>query len=341
MTQPKIDNFEIVSKLGQGGMATVWKARQLSLDRFVAIKVLSSKLTAENADIARFRDEARAVAKLSHPGIVQVYDANYQNGCYYFVMELIDGITVGQWLRRKGRMPLDQALNVAESVATALDYSWRTYGIVHCDLKPENIMLDKDGSVKITDLGLSRSISAAKHGAHKKNSEILGTPAYMAPEQVHGETKLDCRTDIYGLGATLYHLLSGQMLFDGTPEHVLTQQICGHAPAIGELGIKVTLACEILLEKMLAKSKKHRQRDWNETLKDVLRVREALPINGVLPPVGGSSVNSCMSLPNTVLRIEAPLNHEKKDEAWKWFLLLAIIVAIIATIIGWSISKVF
>ena len=127
----KLPNFEVLGLLGRGGMASVWKARQVSLDRYVAVKILSSSFATDPDDIQRFREEARAAAQLKHPGIVQVYDANFSDGVYYFVMELVDGYTLGDLLRRKGQVSEEDSLIVAESVAVAMDYAWTHYQMVH------------------------------------------------------------------------------------------------------------------------------------------------------------------------------------------------------------------
>ena len=290
-----LPNFEVLGLIGRGGMASVWKARQISLDRYVAVKILSSAFATDQEDIQRFRQEARTAAQLKHPGIVQIYDANFSDGVYYFVMELVDGYTMGDLLRRKGRITVEDALIVAESVAVALDYAWSHYQMVHCDIKPDNIMVDSDGTVKVTDLGLCRSVTLVK-GEHKGNAdEILGTPAYMSPEQVYGSEKLDCRSDIYALGATLYHLVSGQMLFQGKTDdemircHVDTSQ----APDVRALAPNAGGPFALLLEKMLAKDANHRQRDWKLVLADLNRVREGHPPwPAMLPPNGSSMFRS-------------------------------------------------
>jgi serine/threonine-protein kinase len=290
-----LPNFEVLGLIGRGGMASVWKARQISLDRYVAVKILSSAFATDQEDIQRFRQEARTAAQLKHPGIVQIYDANFSDGVYYFVMELVDGYTMGDLLRRKGRITVEDALIVAESVAVALDYAWSHYQMVHCDIKPDNIMVDSDGTVKVTDLGLCRSVTLVK-GEHKGNAdEILGTPAYMSPEQVYGSEKLDCRSDIYALGATLYHLVTGQMLFQGKTDdemircHVDTSQ----APDVRALAPNAGGPFALLLEKMLAKDANHRQRDWKLVLADLNRVREGHPPwPAMLPPNGSSMFRS-------------------------------------------------
>jgi serine/threonine-protein kinase len=287
-----LPNFEVLGLLGRGGMASVWKARQISLDRNVAVKILSSAFMTDPEDVRRFHEEARAAAQLKHPGIVQVYDANFADGVYYFVMELVDGYTFGELLRRKGRIGEEDALTVAESVAVALDYAWTHYRMVHCDIKPDNIMVDADGTVKVTDLGLCRSVSLVSHDKQDDDSdEILGTPAYMSPEQVYGGAELDCRSDIYELGATLYHLVTGRMLFQGKTDdemlhcHVEADQ--AHDPRTFTPGLSRPFV--LLLEKMLAKEPGHRLRDWRAVLADLSRVREKHPpLPAGLPPAGSS-----------------------------------------------------
>lgn len=286
-----LPNFEVLGLLGRGGMASVWKARQISLDRYVAVKILSSAFATDAEDIRRFREEARTAAQLKHPGIVEVYDANFSDGVYYFVMELVDGYTMGDLLRRKGRVTEEDSLIVAENVAVALDYAWTHFQMVHCDIKPDNIMVDADGTVKVTDLGLCRSVTLIKGESKGDADEILGTPAYMSPEQVYGSEKLDCRSDIYELGATLYHMVTGRMLFQGKTDdemiHCHVEQ--AQAPDIRDFVSHVSPAFVLLLEKMLAKDASHRPRDWKLVLADLKRVREGHPPwPALLPPFGSS-----------------------------------------------------
>ena len=284
-----IENFEVISLLGQGGMATVWKARQSSLDRLVAIKVLSASFATDPADIARFREEARAAGRLKHQGIVQVYDANFTNGSYYFVMELVDGYTVGEWIRRKGRLDENDALTVAESVIASLDYAWTDFGIIHCDIKPENIMVDADGSVKTTDLGLARAIVSMQSSAQEQ--EVLGTPAYMSPEQVTGQPDLDCRADIYALGATIYHMVTGHPLFAGEgDDEIMQKQLVATVQSPSREVQGISHGFVLLMAKMLAKDRKYRPQDWKTVMADIRRVREHRTPGGHEPPPGASTI---------------------------------------------------
>lgn len=294
--QIKIDGFDLHECLGIGGMATVWKARQQSLDRMVAIKVLSPGGAERPEDVVRFHDESRTAAKLKHPGIVQVYDAGWSDGGFYFVMEFVNGYTVGDWVRRKQVLPEADMLLVAECVADALDYGWSQYGVIHCDIKPDNVMVDADGTVKLTDLGLSRTISAITH--EEDSDEVLGTPAYISPEQAMGASDMDCRADIYSLGAMLYHLGTGALMFAGHDESkVMELQVTSTVDDPSDLAPQLSGPMCDLIEKMLAKDRTLRHRDWQEVLEDIQRVKKGLPLAGKPLPPGVSSVKRSRNRP--------------------------------------------
>lgn len=291
----KLPNIEIMDLIGRGGMASVWRARQISLNRPVAVKILSPDFSSDTEDVERFRREAQTAARLKHSGIVQVYDANFSDGAFYFVMELVEGYTFGELLRRKGCLAIEDALIVAESVAVALDYAWSVAQMIHCDIKPDNIMVDADGTVKVTDLGLCRSLTLRKENAKETAEEILGTPAYMSPEQVYGSNKLDCRADIYALGATLYHLLTGHMLFEGkTDDEIIRCHVdASQAPDLSTYVSGVTGPLVLLLEKLLAKAPEHRPHDWKHVLSDLSRLRKGQPpYPALIPPYGSSMMRS-------------------------------------------------
>jgi eukaryotic-like serine/threonine-protein kinase len=272
----ELSGFELIEKLGEGGMASVWKARQISLDRQVAIKFLSSRMATDPADVQRFKAEAQSAAKLKHPGIVQVYDASFEGGVYSFVMEYVAGYTVGDWLLRKGQLSQDDILQVADCVADALGYAWDKERIIHCDIKPDNVMVDSDGTVKVMDLGLARTISnIAGEGV---SDEVLGTPAYMAPEQAMGEAGLDFRTDIYALGAMMYHLSTGQIPFQGESEQsVMEKQITGTLKNPYDINHAMSKWFCQLIEVMMAKDKVNRYASWDEVRTDFARVKRGLP----------------------------------------------------------------
>lgn len=276
ITAPTIAGFEVLSKLGKGGMATVWMARQLSLDRTVAIKVLLPRFAVDDEEVGRFQSEAQAAARLKHPGIVQVYDASVTDGSYYFIMEYIAGYTVGDWVRRKGILPERDALLVAEHVCDALAYAWDHAKVIHCDIKPDNVMIDDDGTVKVMDLGLARTLNAMSSFT-EDDGYVLGTPAYMSPEQARGDAHLDFRSDIYALGAMLYHLVTGKRLFSETDEQTtLEMQITGNAPDPMDLNTSLSRPTCALIERMLAKNPDLRGDSWQTVHADMRRVYSGL-----------------------------------------------------------------
>lgn len=286
----QIPGFEIIEKIGAGGMATVWKARQVSLDRIVAIKIMNAQLALDPADIQRFQSEAQAAAKLKHQGIVQVYDANVDGGMYYFVMEYVAGYTVGDWVRRKGILTEKDALLVADCVADALEYAWNTARIIHCDIKPDNIMIDADGTVKVADLGLARTINAMSF-SEEFTDEVLGTPAYISPEQATGNLDLDFRADIYSLGAMMYHLVTGKLMFTGHPDDkVLEMQVSDQVEDPIDINPHLTKGMCTVLEKMLAKNKDDRYASWEAVRADIAKVKKKVPFVGAMLPDGASSI---------------------------------------------------
>ncbi len=288
MDQLSLPGFELLGKIGQGGMATVWKARQLSLNRLVAIKVLSPRLASDPADVERFHAECRTAAMLKHPGIVQVYDATVHKGLYCLVMEYVAGESLGSRIRRKKRMTEAEALFVMEHVAQALGHAWKTAGLIHCDIKPDNILIDSDGSIKVTDLGLATTIGGMSSVA--QTEEIMGTPQYMSPEQIEGGPNLDSRTDIFSLGATVYQMLTGRMLFEGaSDEAVLELQLKDQAPDIIDVVPALSSRIGWMTEKMLARKRQDRHADWSAITADITRLtRKGYPAPPF--PATGASV---------------------------------------------------
>jgi len=201
--------LEIIELLGQGGMGVVYKARQPSLDRLVALKILPAEAAREPGFPERFTREARALAKLSHPGIVAVYDFGQQGGLYYLLMEFVDGMNLRQLLRQ-GKLNPAEALKIVPQICEALQNA-HDEGIVHRDIKPENILLDKRGRVKIADFGLAKLLGSKADVGLTRTHQIMGTPHYMAPEQIQGTRDVDHRADIYSLGVTFYEMLTGEL----------------------------------------------------------------------------------------------------------------------------------
>ena len=202
---------KVLARIGRGGMGTVYSARQISLDRPVALKVLSDKYTRDPAFIDLFIREARAAGLLSHPHIVQVYDVGREDDLHYFTMELMDHGSAEKRIDENGALPLDIALDIVRQAAKGLEYAEKQ-GIVHRDIKPGNLMMSQDGTVKIGDLGIARKADAS--GVVSQKEGVSGSPHYIAPEQARGEA-IDQRADIYSLGATLFHCLTGKTPYKG------------------------------------------------------------------------------------------------------------------------------
>ncbi|MBN1418813.1 MAG: serine/threonine protein kinase [Planctomycetes bacterium] len=208
---PRLSGFEIIEKVGGGSMGTVYRARQLSLDKIVALKILSPELAGDRAFVERFVREARAAGHLNHPNIVHGIDAGEDQGFYYIAMEWIEGETLRGVLERAGALAERKALDIAGAVARGLEAAAKK-DIVHRDIKPDNIMICRDGRVKITDLGLA--VRRPPGGMEDEPLRAMGTPFYISPEAIRGEA-VDARSDLYSLGATLYHMVTGVPPFRG------------------------------------------------------------------------------------------------------------------------------
>ena len=206
----QIPGYESLGRIGQGAMGVVFKARQVSVDRLVAIKVLRDEAARDREYIERFRREARVAAKLSHNNIVGVIDAGEADGRHYFVMEYVEGTTVQDELDRGKAYDEKAALGIALAVARALEHAHER-GLIHRDIKPANILLTRDGNIKLADLGLARMAADVQGTA----GVAAGTPYYISPEQARGQADVDIRTDIYSLGATLYHMVTGRVPYSG------------------------------------------------------------------------------------------------------------------------------
>ena len=201
--------LEIMELLGRGGMGAVYKARQPGLDRLVALKILPLDSGSDPTFSERFTREAQALAKLNHPNIVGVFDFGQTNGLYYFLMEFVDGVNLRQAMR-SGNLKPEEALKIVPQICEALQFA-HDEGVVHRDIKPENILLDKRGRVKIADFGLAKLLGVTSERGLTGTQQVMGTPHYMAPEQIQGTRDVDHRADIYSLGVTFYEMLTGEL----------------------------------------------------------------------------------------------------------------------------------
>ena len=259
-----VPNLLFIEKLGEGGMAVVWKAWDTVNQRLVAVKVLNEESSRNPADVKKFREEEQHLEEIRDPGVVEAYDFGSANGRWYMVMEYIDGYSFADLLKRKGRVSEEDCLLICESLSRSLARIWSGHGIVHCDIKPDNIMINTDGIVKLTDMGISYRYQYLGDRADML-SEVVGTPAYISPEQVCGDVELDCRADIYSLGATLYHLSTGRLLF---PDRNSDDSMIAHCDNEGKAQdprlIEPWLSDSFvkMLEYMLVKDRDHRISSW-------------------------------------------------------------------------------
>lgn len=202
------DRYEIVEKVGSGGMADVFRAKCHRLNRFVAIKILKQEYSEDTKFVTKFRGEAQAVACMSHPNIVSIYDVGEENGMYYIVMELIDGITLKKYIEEKGKLTVKEAVGISLQIANGLDAAHRN-NIIHRDIKPQNILIARDGTAKVTDFGIAKAASS-----NTITANAMGSVHYISPEQARGGYS-DEKSDIYSLGVTMYEMLSGTLPFTG------------------------------------------------------------------------------------------------------------------------------
>lgn len=275
----KIPGFEIQGKLGKGAMATVYRAKQLSLDRTVAVKVLPRKMNESAEFVDRFYKEGKAAARLSHNNIVQAIDVgSTPDGLHYFVMEYVEGKTlydimqpppVGEGKTTYGET---ETLDISGQICDALAHAHRR-GLIHRDVKPKNILLTPQGVAKLTDLGLARETSD-KNAAETEAGKAYGTPYYISPEQIRGEIDIDFRADIYSLGCTMYHMVTGRPPFEGdTPSAVMHKHL--KQPLVPPDHINTALSAGIgeIIETAMAKNRDERYASTEDMLEDIWAVR--------------------------------------------------------------------
>jgi serine/threonine-protein kinase len=274
----QIPGYQLISKLGKGAMATVYKARQMSLDRIVAVKVLPKKLSENPEFVERFYKEGRAAARLSHNNIVQAIDVGCApEGYHYFVMEYVEGQTLYDIMQPppigEGRNFAEaEALDVTIQIADALAHA-HLRNLVHRDVKPKNILLTKDGVAKLTDLGLARAMDD-KEAAETEAGKAYGTPYYISPEQIRGDVDIDFRADIYSLGATMYHLVTGKPPFDGeTPSAVMHKHLKQPLTPADHVNTALSAGIGEIIDVAMAKNREERYQSTEDMLEDLQAVR--------------------------------------------------------------------
>jgi len=273
----QIPGYQIMAKLGSGAMATVYKAKQLSLDRLVAIKVLPHKYTKNQEFVDRLYAEGRAAAKLNHSNIVGALDVGKAGDFHYFVMEYVDGRTVFDDITQRGRYEETRALQIMLQVARALHHAHER-GFIHRDVKPKNIMITRAGEVKLADMGLARAVSD-REAAEAEQGKAFGTPYYISPEQIRGEVDVDYRADIYGFGATLYHMVTGRVPFRGSnPSAVMHQHLRAELVPPDHINNELSQGLAEIIEVCMAKNREQRYMSTADLVQDIESV-----LNGEAP----------------------------------------------------------
>jgi serine/threonine protein kinase len=263
-----IAGYMIMERIGRGRMGTVYKSIQLSLDRLVALKILAKELAQDERFIEAFMHDIRNAGQFNHSNIVQVFDAGKHEDTYYFSMEYMGRGSVGELLAKQRIIVPARAIDMSVDACRGLQYAEKT-GIVHSDIKPDNLMIGEDGRVKIGDLGIAKRVSA--------QGGIFGSPHYMAPEQAQG-LEVDQRSDIYSLGASLYHMVSGKTLFTGkTAREIIRKQINDEPPSLCEVAPKVPVNLCRVIEKAIAKDPAERHQSAIELLEELQSLRKEPP----------------------------------------------------------------
>ena len=287
-----LGRYKIIGEIGRGAMAVVYLAEELGRSRLVAVKILLPMYEGDEAYVNRFINEARAAASLSHPNIIEALDIGCERGMHYFCMEYVDGKSLQEMIVEQGKVPIERLLEIVIEVAEALEYGWTRHGLTHGDIKPENIMLKSTGEAKLADFGL-----ANMKGHERQESDILLTPHYAAPELIKGTSRMgDCRTDIYALGATIYHAVSGSPLFPGTnAQEVLDKQVHENPEPLGLRCPDAPPLLSQLVGRMLSKAPEERPQDWTEVLGELRKIQHSLLGNRV--PLASSDAQNEVTEP--------------------------------------------
>lgn len=278
------DRYEIIEKIGSGGMADVYKAKCHRLNRYVAIKILKQEFSGDKNFITKFRGEAQSAAGLSHPNIVSVYDVGDDEGLHYIVMELVEGITLKKFIEKKGRLDIKEAVGITIQIAQGMEAAHNN-NIIHRDIKPQNIIISREGKVKVADFGIARAVSANTY-----TQNAIGSVHYLSPEQARGGYS-DEKSDIYSLGVTLYEMLSGTLPFAGdNTVSVALLHIQSEARPVRELIPSVPYSLDRIVQKCMQKRPENRYLHASELILDLKRSITnpdgdfvKLPLNGFVP----------------------------------------------------------
>lgn len=322
--------YTILERIGGGGMADVYRAHDKLLDRSVAVKVLRSQFTSDEEFVTRFRREAQAAARLSHPNIVNIYDVGCDEDIYYIVMEYISGETLKERIQRAGQLSIESAVRIALEIAEALENAHQN-GLVHCDIKPHNILTTKAGRIKVTDFGIAKAVTSA---TMTHTGTIIGSVHYFSPEQAKGAA-VGAKSDIYSLGVVMYEMLTGTVPFNGeTPISIALKHLQEEPRPLRESNPDVPPLVEAIVLKAMAKEPDQRFNDISEMITDLRLAqnylrddhtrrlsREDYPtqvLPRITPPAGEGAVKT-----------QQPVAAKTRSKAWIWALTGLLMVAFV------------
>lgn len=328
-----LGRYEIIEKIGEGGMAVVYKAKDRLLNRYVAIKILRPEFTKDEQFIENFRKESQAAAGLSHPNIVNVYDVGKEGNIHFIIMELIDGKPLSKIIEEKGRLDYKEAINIVRQVASALSLAHKNQ-IIHRDVKPHNILITSSGTAKLADFGIARTISKATLA--EGDEKIMGSVHYFSPEQARG-AYVDERSDIYSLGIVLYEMLTGKVPFDGdNPISIALMHINNKMPSVSESVSGIPPQLEKVIEKATDKYQSNRYKSADEMIEDLNNIDFISKIVGdsIFEEVGeGKKADHKESKKDESL-VEDDKDKKKSANKTKIFIIAAVAVIVVAGIIG-------
>lgn len=323
------DRYKIIAKIGSGGMADVYKAIDTVLDRPVAVKVLHKYFAEDEDFVSRFRREAQAAASLNHPNIVNIYDWGSENGTYFIVMELLEGQSLKKYISLNGTIPPREAMEIAKKVLSALSFAHK-HQIVHRDIKPHNIILTREGEIKVTDFGIARAGTSTM----TQTGTILGTAHYLSPEQARGQD-VGITSDIYSTGIVLYEMVTGKVPFVGdNPVAIALKHVHEYPTPPRELNPSIPEALQVIIQKAMAKNPESRYQNASEMRNDIMRLMEGVPITATAP----EEQETMLMAPDRTARIEQPSFAEKPKQKLKRRgrgSLLAIAIILIFALGGW------